>query len=647
MTATVLLLAAAVVALAGLLALPALVQRPRLVLALLTIMIVSNGQTVLAGLGIPRVHYAALALAIVTAAVGIARRTLSLRPSVVFAVALAWLAVRVLSVVVAGGSTDALAILASDVVALAFLPVVVALCSAPGGLRTVMAAAAMTLLGLAALSLANELLAGGSASFGGFSRTIDDPGASADGRHSGPYGDPNYWGRVLALLAPMAVLAAARRGGWAARSSVAAALAVLAGALVLSGSRGSLLAVLAALGLTAWLQWSRKPAAALAAAALVGVAVIGAVRPALSALESLQLAARGGGDPSIVGRLGALQYGIDMVLEQPVLGVGLGRFVEVAPEYQRRDGFVFGEALAPHNLYLEAAAETGFTGLLAWLAIVAAVVMVAARARARARARFALLSDGDTSRRAGDAVLAGVAGWSAASLFLHLSHLMVFVLVAALAVALDQEPRTGESHPVVHPRRAGDVRTVDPERGPAVRANIRRVAVCSVVPLLVAMIAWLGLEPLRATWQAEGSAIVAHVDGAETDPYNTSLGTRRIVVESLAAVAQGSNSGPGSTVQAVAEASPTGNLIRMSVRANDPVLASLDLDDALQSARTAVEELDTPFAIRTRQIPTRVDQVTVVDPDRLSVVVGTAVVTWWGCLLVTAGSRSRRLAGSG
>ena len=61
----------------------------------------------------------------------------------------------------------------------------------------------------------------------------------------------------------------------------------------------------------------------------------------LATLATIATASEGGGDPSVVGRLGALRYGTAMFYDHAVLGVGPGNFIARAAEYQRADGFLF------------------------------------------------------------------------------------------------------------------------------------------------------------------------------------------------------------------------------------------------------------------------------------------------------------------
>jgi hypothetical protein len=101
-------------------------------------------------------------------------------------------------------------------------------------------------------------------------------GASVRMRVYGTLGNPNFVGVLMAMTLPLtlatllsATTVGRRRGAWA-------ALALQAGALVATGSRGAVLGLTAAVAVHAALRWSRRVRIGLAAVALfAGVAVGG------------------------------------------------------------------------------------------------------------------------------------------------------------------------------------------------------------------------------------------------------------------------------------------------------------------------------------------------------------------------------------
>jgi putative inorganic carbon (hco3(-)) transporter len=72
---------------------------------------------------------------------------------------------------------------------------------------------------------------------------------------------------------------------------------------------------------------------------------------------------------SAVQRLAFWQAGLNMFTKNPVLGVGIGNYIQAYPTYAAQGWeTVLGHA---HDYYLNAAAETGVLGLAAYLALLA------------------------------------------------------------------------------------------------------------------------------------------------------------------------------------------------------------------------------------------------------------------------------------
>jgi O-antigen ligase len=89
---------------------------------------------------------------------------------------------------------------------------------------------------------------------------------------------------------------------------------------------------------------------------------------------------------STLERLAQWAAGINMFLAHPILGVGAGNYSVAYPQYSVICWqTVYGHA---HNFYINAAAETGVIGLIAFLALTAAMVF------AGWRATQAMLRDG-------------------------------------------------------------------------------------------------------------------------------------------------------------------------------------------------------------------------------------------------------------
>src|SRR6185437_6136385 len=173
-------------------------------------------------------------------------------------------------------------------------------------------------------------------------------------RWRGTLGDPNELALLLGALTPLG-LAFAGRAARARRprawTAVAVALVLCAWCVVLTGSRGGQLVMLAVLGATAVRRHGVR-------GALLGALVIAPV---------LVLGGRAGeeADSSSLERLDLLHDGLTMIREHPVLGVGVSQFFDHAS----------GERTA-HNAYVLAAAELGLPGFLLWATLFYASVKI-------------------------------------------------------------------------------------------------------------------------------------------------------------------------------------------------------------------------------------------------------------------------------
>ena len=188
--------------------------------------------------------------------------------------------------------------------------------------------------------------------------------------------NPNVMAGALGLLLPLALalsLFAWRELRWFERTlTVIAALAML-GMLVLTKSRGGLMALGAVLVLLVALRWRRGWLIAPAVALLGGVTLwrigLGRVIEALTATQAL-----GGLD----GRLEVWSRAIYMAQDFPYTGIGMGTFNQVANAMY--PFFLAGpDADVPHahNLFLQVAVDMGLPGLIAWSSALLLVICAA------------------------------------------------------------------------------------------------------------------------------------------------------------------------------------------------------------------------------------------------------------------------------
>lgn len=314
-----------------------------------------------------------------------------------------------------------------------YLLIILVLTQTTGKPWTVATAVAATLAVLSILTIVNYL-SGGHQMFGGLASISQAKGQLiTTQRFGGPYGDSNFWGRLLVLGLPMgwALAQRSRRAGkqllgtmWL-LSTVPMVIAVY-----LTQSRGTLL--VAGLAVVLWFIASGRPAKLALIPAAVAVAfVIPGIGNRILALGSDLFGAerKYDIDPSVLGRQASQEMAWQMFQQRPVFGFGPATFGGQVPYYTDRVATAVHEGLvAPHNLYAQLLAESGLVGLITWLIMVGGVFTILA---------LRISSDPASMDRAlAAATLTGVVTWSVASIFLHLAYFRSFAIVLGLACAL-------------------------------------------------------------------------------------------------------------------------------------------------------------------------------------------------------------------
>lgn len=162
-------------------------------------------------------------------------------------------------------------------------------------------------------------------------------------RYLGIFHDPNDLGILFVSALPLAWYAYKEYRDSALRYFFVIALALIVWALLLTKSRGGLLALGFVLMLALWRHFDYFKAGVIS----VGLAVVGA---------GLQLRKEslGGGDQSSLDRIDGWAIGMDLFQSNPLFGVGYNHFMD----------YYF---LTAHNSYVLALAETGLFGYLFWV----------------------------------------------------------------------------------------------------------------------------------------------------------------------------------------------------------------------------------------------------------------------------------------
>lgn len=189
----------------------------------------------------------------------------------------------------------------------------------------------------------------------------------------GPYVNPNHFAGLMEMLIPVAVFCLLERRGrpsLAALAWIAVAAAIAVASLLLSGSRGGLLALAAEIVIAVPVVRAirvrrigkRSLAAAVAATILAGVVLFTWIDPGIVA-QKLGMIVEVGGSAWVEWagfRKSVASDSLRMLRDHPILGVGLGNFATAYPRYQSFPSDLWIDYA--HNDYVQAMAETGLVG---------------------------------------------------------------------------------------------------------------------------------------------------------------------------------------------------------------------------------------------------------------------------------------------
>lgn len=306
------------------------------------------------------------------------------------------------------------------------------------GLRTFAWAVVVGGTGLAALGVVQVATGLYAQDFFGFGQAplAQIAGKVDNYRISGPFGDPNFFAQTLLVAVPFAWGLARTGASRSTRGMAGACGALCAIAVVLTYSRGALVA-LALIGVLEVLTSPRR-ARALGLAIVVAVIMFTALPRDYGARLSSALVALPGGtsteasaDPSIRGRSSELQVAVRMFADHPLGGVGAGNYPALYLEQARRVGLdPRREQREPHNLFLEVAAETGVVGLVSFTAVVA-LGYVRTRRASRQLQRLGEHRERELLRANSFALVA----FLVTGVFLHAAYARMLTILLAVAIA--------------------------------------------------------------------------------------------------------------------------------------------------------------------------------------------------------------------
>jgi O-antigen ligase len=175
--------------------------------------------------------------------------------------------------------------------------------------------------------------------------------------------DPNQLAASLLLPLSFAIGAFFSSRGWFNRLAAMAAVALIGFGILLSMSRGSLVAVAVMIGVYLYrsgMNWRT----------ILPIAVLALLLPAVPSLFFVRL--QQGLNDKGGGRLDIWQVGLMAVKHNSVFGGGLDSFPGLYQKYTGRALVFRGYRRGPHNIYLSITAEMGIIGLLLFLGAVRA-----------------------------------------------------------------------------------------------------------------------------------------------------------------------------------------------------------------------------------------------------------------------------------
>ncbi|MGQ9406678.1 O-antigen ligase family protein [Mycolicibacterium gilvum] len=459
-----------------------------------------------------------------------------------------------------------LSLLTNEGVDFFFIIVVLMLIQVTERQWAVAAAVVVPLAVLGVLTLINQVVFGGGASFGGLATVTEATGEMVTtARYGGPLPDSNFWGRHLIMGLPLAgaLIARARRTGraWVATGWAAAMLGLLIG-IYLTQSRGTFIATLVVL--TVWTVAS-GPGARRSAVTMTPVVLLILLVPGVGNRLIALLGDLWGPqwdysiDPSVAGRKAAGEVAWAMFDDRPAFGFGPGGFELQVPRYSGLvpTAVTNPATTAPHDLYAQMACEGGVVGLIGWaILIIGVAVCIAIRVSQLAQQADVV------ERFLAAAALAAIVGWSVASIFIHLSYLRTFGILLALAGAM-----------------AGKI-------GPHWREPMREwprviaaAAAAAMVGLVVAA-AILTASTTRTYTASQRVTLVPDADAEYNYAYALDMRTRTVVLPSYAALMV------TGTSETLAVADTVRGIITITVTAPSHAAARESIDRAMDAART-------------------------------------------------------------
>lgn len=195
-------------------------------------------------------------------------------------------------------------------------------------------------------------------------------------RYGGPIGEPNLWGQVLVSTLPFIIYTIRFRHSFKKILLLAFGGVLILLAMIYTSSRGAMVALLLITPFIA-MDMKVKPASFLAGTLLFFALISILPENYANRFSTLNIFSDQDAltqDEAVSGRQTAMRIGLEMFRDNPVLGVGFGKFRENYWKYAEKLGLESNatnidftqDAQYAHSLYIEVVSETGLVGLLAF-----------------------------------------------------------------------------------------------------------------------------------------------------------------------------------------------------------------------------------------------------------------------------------------
>ncbi len=505
------------------------VVRPRVSLLVLVALDISNINGVIADQAGISPYRPQLALAIVVLLIMVRRRMFRISWSPVLLGLLILVAGFCLTFVSADDPVTSQALLFERSRDVLYFVVVFALVLSTDSLKQVVQSAVLVLAVLAALTAVHQFVLHNNGDLFGLSQVpLVQEGGAATARHAGTSSDVNFWARLLILVAPLSLSLWASARRWPGRIFWAGCAGCLAVGVFLTQSRGGFIALFVAVLVWLFLAGGRYRRSLLLVPVVLAILVpASGIGSRLGTLSAITAGSTANADPSVVTRKRLQLDALQMFVDRPITGHGIGSYGRIFPRYDRLSDYYqpVDIVVAAHNFYLEQAADGGVMLLLAWAIFLGSILFTAARART-----LAVRAGDQTVRFLALGVIGGVVGWLVASVFLHLSDFRALLLLAAVAAAAD-----------VHLRAAVALKESTPAAVPAVAAApVGRIAEWGLAA--AGVLSAIGLVAALTTGSAQYRSVttLAVAPAARAvDPsaaYQLDVVSRGLIVPTLASV---------------------------------------------------------------------------------------------------------------